>query len=426
MFTLDMWRCLARLGVSVNYLATAVVAARKKDDLHYAERLRCMEGGLVIPNRLGGEFGYSVGRYIRFSSEELEDEASCKEAIAIYIKTMRMGLKNAVAVQANISNNAGPISLCCCPPRRDLQLLASPIPHAQRSSGMRINQGELYKFDPSPFRLIPWLKDLERKPNHVVVFDWMQLGMRPYTVKVSCPTVHSTFVNPGKFWVALTTIHSKGSWMLKYEISRTLAACAYVNRRCVVTVMTNLSRADGTNLIVSPALLDSRLHLWNAFATLVKNVLIPMASLDIIHTDIRFDPNSLCVYNILGTRNWWGGTELWLIDFESLLDCTTHTRRTEPQDYAISMTHFFVDPRDLAWSFLFWQVLWAAYVWSPTRCEPLCNAWTFVQTFLLHKESFQPFKAAIGTANLAKIHEAEHDHDVSKLLGILCDLYIHE
>jgi hypothetical protein len=425
LLTMNRWQCLARRGVSTNYIATAVLAARKKGDHDYMERLCCMEGGFVIPHRLGGQFGYNVGRCIRFSANEVLGLALSyyKEAIAIYIKTMRLGLERAITVRVNMSNNVGAVSLCCSPPRQDLQLLASPIPHVRPATRVAISQGELYKLEQITGSLETWLRDLEERRNLVAVFTQKPLDKGPFIVKVSCYTVHNALVHPVDFWYALLAIHSEGSRKLKSEISNSLVACAHVSRRCVVTVMKDLSLADGTVLAVSPALFETRLHLWDAFATLVRKVLIPMASLDIIHADIRFDPKSTCLYNVLATKNSKGAVKLRLIDFESLVDFNTGNRSPAKQDFAIYFSHFRVNGHLPAITFLFWQVLWAAYVWSPMRRGTLVTAGTFVRTFLAQVKSFQLFKSEIGNVNLTKIREAEHDHDVSKILRIIRDVF---
>jgi hypothetical protein len=136
---------------------------------------------------------------------------------------------------------------------------------------------------------------------------------------------------------------------LKNEIAKVLLACAYVSDRCLVMVMKDVSVEPANVSIVSPGLFESGLSLWEAFSVLVTNVLLPLASLDIVHTDIRINPHTLVVYNILGEKVD-ESIELRLIDFESLVHCRFHRGYLRVQDFAISPRHLN-DPSGLEFLF---------------------------------------------------------------------------
>jgi hypothetical protein len=249
-----------------------------------------MEGFLLIPDELGDPFRHHVGRCVRFSSDEVLDEASSfyKEAVAIYIRTMRIGLEHAITMRANMNAGKGAVSLCCSPPRPELQLLASPTPHAQQTNGMRICQGELYKLE--GVNVDGWMKGLVDPSlfsELTCQFPESLPTVRNHIVKLSCKTVHNSFVPLDDSWFALQFICSNGPSELKMEITKSLRACAYLSRRYLVTVMLDLSTPEGTTLVVSPALFKERVHLWDAFTKLVTTVLIPMAEMHVIHADIR-------------------------------------------------------------------------------------------------------------------------------------------
>jgi hypothetical protein len=127
-YTMDAWHCLARRGWSVDSLATAVLAARRRGHDNFTDFLCCMEGTLVIPHNIGGLFGYRVGRCVRFSSDEAtgESNSSYKEAIAIYIKTMRIGLERAFDVQTRMNNNAVAVKPLLLPATRRFEAPGQP------------------------------------------------------------------------------------------------------------------------------------------------------------------------------------------------------------------------------------------------------------------------------------------------------------
>jgi len=93
-----------------------------------------------------------------------------KTTIAIYVKTMRIGLEHAVKVSKN--RGSTPVSLSCQQLLKSgtgitAPLIASPIPYANsfQGSSIRIQQGELFqltgptKEDFSMFRKLLWFID---------------------------------------------------------------------------------------------------------------------------------------------------------------------------------------------------------------------------------------------------------------------------
>jgi hypothetical protein len=242
---------------------------------------------------------------------------------------------------------------------------------------------------------------------NMLLFD-SQFNMEKCIIKVSCDTVHSSVVGKNEIWRALRVLHSQGSPGLKTEIALVLKACAYVAGRCLVIVMANLShpskkrtrhkQLEERSTVVSPITCRSRLLLWEAFSTLVTNILLPMACIDIIHADIRFDPQTWSVCNLLEVTKDDESIELRLIDFESLVPLNYGNLDLPTQDYAISLG----GRRPSAHEFLFWQVLWMAYVWSPTTDKfNLVTSTNFMEDFYSDTEGvFEGFKTWIGNNEL--------------------------
>jgi hypothetical protein len=112
-----------------------------------------------------------------------------------------------------------------------------------------------------------------------------------------------------------------------------------------------------------------------------------MAKLGIVHTDIRFDPTSRNMCNIVYIEEN-DIIEMALIDYESLTKYPVGIRFE--QAYAIS--HEDVPGVQSAFQFLFLQVLWAAYVWTkePTYVFTT-KARTLVENILANFRSFNDY-----------------------------------
>jgi hypothetical protein len=377
---LTTFHSLARRGCVVREeapgvaLSVSLLSGRKKDETGWDDRLCCLEASLEIPEYLGGQFQCRIDRCVRFPPENSakEEEAAFTQALAVFVKTLRIGLTNAKILIANKDNGTMAVSLCCLKPVKDLQLIASPIPLAKRSThGITITQGELYRFQRDPGSVEGWIRAIEKK---LVVFfgnpptDWKTL-----LVKLSCKTVHNSLVFPLDSWRALERIQSKGTEDLKAELHKTVLACAFPSRECIVTVMKTLSAAS------LPSVFGTTLLLWEAFSKLVKRVLLPMASIGVVHTDIRLDPHKQCVCNILADTEAGQPSELRVIDFESLV-ILDEMRGHLMQDYAISLGHVRYSSSPV--EFVFWQVLWMAYVWCPIATpDKLVTAELLVEGF---------------------------------------------
>jgi hypothetical protein len=210
------------------------------------------EAALEIPGKLGSSFWCNISQTISIPLDgDLEEmaETSYKQAAAIYVSTLRIGLVHAMAIEARIREKKSAVSLCCSPPYKDLQLLGSPIPHALAASGVKISQGELFKFASTNEDVKDWVKSIEKYAY--LFFADSPPQLKDCLVKLACETVHSSLVPTDLSWHTMECLHSSAPLTLKNEIAK---VCAYVCDRCLVMVMKDLSlEPTHTNIVVSPA-----------------------------------------------------------------------------------------------------------------------------------------------------------------------------
>jgi hypothetical protein len=391
---LDVWHCLARRGVKLenddNSLPVVVLAARRGKA--ETDRLCCMEAHLVIPGELGDGFFYRIDRCVKFPARNGgtgEDLFEYTLALAVFIKTLTTGLKYALELTTSSKNN-GPVTLCCTSPIPGLELVASPIPGAKQSAQFTVTQGELYKFKGACTSVDDWFE--KRRIRRMNKLFFAETPVDRSIVKVSFVSVHGALVPVDDSWTALRILHAEGGKDLKANMANTLLACALVSKGCLVLVMKDLS--------ASSIHVSSSRDVWIAFQNLLKDFLIPMACLGIVHTDIRFNPTTknrvMC--NLLHCRLT---KRLALIDFESL---AVFKERSDikGQNYAISVVD--IGNANSPFLFVFWQVLWAAYVWTSDQVQELVFAGDFVRALFsksndASQSNLSVFKERIGNLN---------------------------
>jgi hypothetical protein len=293
---------------------------------------------------------------------ERENDDNYKEAIGIYLSTMKNGLQHARALQEDRK-----LRSLCCTAQMNLRLVASPIPLAPRLSDLSIHQGELFEFtEDCPLSIGEWLDRLAHGDVSAVSHCLVDRSTitENCLVKVSFLSVHSTLVPLRDCWKAMDRLAVSD---VKCMVSDVVLACSFISGHCLVIVMKNLSPQADPFKVLSHNNFPDRPAVWRAFCKLVQNVMLPMASLDIVHNDIRCVPGDKSmyrVYNILGKRDPDGANELKLIDYDSLIVFDSCLNQIPMQQHAVS-TGWFFSYRS-AYEFLFWQVLWMAYVlWFP-------------------------------------------------------------
>jgi hypothetical protein len=298
-------------------------------------------------------------------------------------------------------------SRCCLKIPAHLQLVASPIPDPVLSYEIKVSQGELFAFETTTGEILPKLQSgFTNKFNFGHHPACTGMFVEPGTekvnclVKVHCTSVHNASISPSVSWQVLARLAS-GNSKLKQELSKVLLAFMCIPPRWHVTVMRNLSQQVPSFHLLSHTRFPRSPALWAAFTELVENVLLPMADIGIVHTDIRFSHKHNTTYNILGSRKSDDTIVLRLIDLESLVNYDASLTSGKPRGYAVSPGHFSaVVPHE----FLFWQVLWMAYVWIPPRGIGFpVEARDFIDDLFSGTSEFSRFKGWVGSMNMQSL-----------------------
>jgi hypothetical protein len=126
-YSLDVWHSLARHGVSATSVPVVVLAGKSEEA--GSSMLCCVEAQIHIPEYCGNPLSFSVERIVSFDGTSgmfrrnemnVVDSAMAlriardKKTLALYIKTMQIGLERAVLVSAhcNMPHPLSPVSLC--------------------------------------------------------------------------------------------------------------------------------------------------------------------------------------------------------------------------------------------------------------------------------------------------------------------------
>jgi hypothetical protein len=342
-----------------------------------------------------------------------------------------------------------PLSLCCSSPIQHLELLASPIPGAASVEGIVINQGELFRCIDNDVLLHEWVAKLGSWSRQNVVDSYCfvdtSYSMGKCLVKIAYRTVHNTLIPLEECYGALSLLakhiergdlavrnvgrdppkHNEGGDLAEHieggsRRSKTcgaLLAFALISKQCLVTIMEDLSSSFGVIPFVDTT--DERYWQWRAFCRLVHEVFIPLADINIVHTDIRCVPKSSTtgkssIYNIL-VSGAGPKTELRLIDYDSLFVLGT-SLETSLLKHAVSPSclHDFENRSSV--EFLFWQVLWMAFVWSPVSDDCLDVDFFCKKLFLAANEmtgskytALNNFKKWIGAGRMDSLNKSMQD-----------------
>jgi hypothetical protein len=389
LYTLDTWHCLARRGIKVEKLPIMVLTGRKKgNNKETPEFLLCVDAWLHIPEYPGGSFTYTIDSFLPFPSNyayKREKTKIYKHAIAVYLRTLGFGMEHGQSILKR-NDAQPPISLCCRKLKlgdnvfstKDATLIASPIPKSVPiDDRFKISQGELFKLTPtsntaqySLLQLFGAKKSLNELKSTVYGFapeDCIILADH-ILIKVSCVSVHSVLIPLAKCTDALQTLIIRANGCLKSKIAEVLLAVV-LGDNTLVTVMRNLSSNttdNGAYCMLSPSKIykedNKKLkQLWIGLTKLVDDILLPLARLKIIHSDIR--PGWETTYNILCREEEEGKIELKLVDYESL----------HKEDYAVENSQTISSAKQTADSmgntnmnakeYLWWLILWIAYSW---------------------------------------------------------------
>jgi len=274
-------------------------------------KLSFVRGDVHIPKGFGDSFAYSVSCFGDFNQH--------KEGIAAYINTLCFGADAAEeACKHDISKH---LAVLCSSEHKLLgspipfcKLIASPIPEDSRlgspTSGPQIYRAELFEavvsrqFFSNIKAEATWISD----EVHSVERIMNNIGKQSYVVvKVSSAAVHNTVMKPS----ALEAIFQK----LKCKaLSDVLIGVWRPSPSNLVTIMKDLRKDHYRSL--EPDKIPDVTVLWNSFATLVKELLLPFARQGVVHCGIR--PGWDHTASLMWNNNAGEGIQLRLIDYESL------------------------------------------------------------------------------------------------------------
>jgi hypothetical protein len=374
--------------------------AANEPDAKKPRWLRSVSASLEIPEACGDLVTYSVHDFVKFYDDPMKEMTSMERALVLYIDTITFGLKSAFAVLRAIENGDMP------PPqpasgqclmigsennKLDCQLCASPIHGANgivtKGPKWKVSQGELFAGTLN-------VHAIDFDGSFVTFFDDALINESAVKVivKVSSVAVHSWLVDPSDSFSALKTIgleirsslamlhlfclqeemhrmkkqafqqeaspSEEMKWMkarakLQTEIGSVLYAAVETNAG-MLTIMSDLSAQGYTTLSAAAGPNVNLSVLWEGFSNLVTNVLLPLASMGIVHADIRpgFDETSniLCKFDE-------EGASLKLIDYESLVKISTFVAPRKGN-------YIKLVPNWTATTFVWWQCLAVAYAWK--------------------------------------------------------------
>jgi hypothetical protein len=313
---------------------------------------------------------------------------SVEHALAVYVDTVKFGLQCALLVLDAIGDDK------MLPPKpASGQLLkigeqvldgcmfcASPIPRANAFAHLGpdktwvVTQGELFA---GTLNLGGMLDDDD---GDCVNFLGYTQDNANVLVKVSSRTVHFLLIDPKEAYAALEEMYltnaasnagrkmspekrrvMKSRAELLKEISSVLYAAVKTSAG-MLTVMSDLSEQGFTTLSAEDHS-DKLSVLWKGFQDLVNKVLLPMASMSIVHADIRpgFDETSniLCKFETKVTGEITAS--LKLIDYESVVKVL---------DWHAPEYGCYIKRETEKWkatTFVWWQCLAVAYAWKSRR-----------------------------------------------------------
>jgi len=211
-----------------------------------------------------------------------------------------------------------------------------------------------------------WISD-ELFPEGTISSD---MGEQPEVViKVSSLAVHNTLVMPSDNTLAFLCLQG----LECKALSDVLIGVWSPTKASMVTCMKDL-RKDGYQSL-KPCNISDVSVLWNSFATLVHELLLPLARRRVVYCDIR--PGWDCTANLM-RNNAGGRMQLRLVDLESL------SLINYCSDLPIDKRCFHIlfssqsDEKRNAFAFLWWQCLLVANTWLNKSCSENLDAEQFV------------------------------------------------
>ena len=167
-------------------------------------------------------------------------------------------------------------------------------------------------------------------------------------IKVSSLAVHKTLVEPSDTVLAFALLHG----IECKPLLDVLIGVWFPSAAGLVTIMKDLTKENYHSL--EPCNMPDVSALWNSFARLVHELLLPLARRSVVHCDIR--PGWDNTANLMW-KNVAEGVQLRLIDYESL--CMIETCSKVPKDKrCVHVSYIPQSGEDInIFAFLWWQYL---------------------------------------------------------------------
>lgn len=374
----DVWTCLARRGagtqqtggegiikppthIPFGILACAITGEQGREhDSRYAY------GSVVIPEDCGGRFSFNLLSSETFDMGIVNESAN--EAAAAYIKVFSFG----VSMGSSIKGRALPIGKVHSMVGRKLHLLDQDItesftlfrsPVSTNKFGVAASQGEI------------WQGSLGGSGNvqgrDRLKFTDIDFAGSSLLLKCSSNMVHNPLVGSNENWSALGTIVDK---QVTESVNRVLIYAEKSKHESIKMLMHDLSN---THQDLLPFQHKHQLgKLWGRFCTLVKNTLLPLATVGIVHPDIRpgYDFTSNILLHVPADENMDEG-DMALIDLDSLTDFET----CSDIDFPGYLGTAGLNP----YSYVWWQCFVVAVMWKQERtqevgCRPLQSTFELI------------------------------------------------
>lgn len=396
----------AKRGVLGNRLPLVIIAGLRVGADVARAALRWVSGDIVVPDACGGRFHYTIKDFGYFHSSKSQNDWSIEQALSLYIETILFGWIDAKPVyeqlvQGNIPL-AGPAS-GRCPMIGDLlfelPLCASPIPGAvgieaaDQQEHFRVSQGELFKGTFNVFEAL-------QRSDMSVTFAANERTNANLLIKVCSPTVHTLLIHPLLAYGALEVLKGANKALVK-EVGSVLHAAVYVSPG-MMTIMKDLT-AQGYKTLKPESATENIEILWRGFSQLVTKLLLPMAAMKVVHTDIRpgYDFTANVLYQVTKDRKGLAKATMKLIDYESLVRFKTWT--TPYLDGRYIRPESGWDATTYVW----WQCMAVAFSWKEKLSTSILRAEDGMGTLKKYLREDQS-----GPAWLAKYR----DHARSKIV----------
>jgi hypothetical protein len=370
---------LATIGQLEDVVPWAVIVGAKKDTRRKRktkrvsiESNRWVSGKIVVPQVCAEHFTYKVTGFGRMNDNKSDDDDAIADAVSVYLETILFGLGAA----KRFADSPKPVQFVPASGKM-VKIGTKELNLTLRSSATMGRSSQNLPNDGNQWSICQGEIFTGRLNIHdIVQADLVERGVLfvfnkedqevDVVVKVVSLAVHGYFTQRDSPLRGIERIYEnnegKKTWILRdfptvaLDISNILYA-AYRAFNGIIMITADLSK-QGYKKLRPQKDNVSLAVLWTAFQELVERVLMPMADLDLVHTELR--PGFNLTSNILCKVQGQQAT-MEIIDYECLVCLHNHNFRQQ-------FDSRYVEP-DLtmkwnAMTFLLRQCILVAYAWK--------------------------------------------------------------